>query len=284
MNQCSVKAQTFVSPSPCAWAIDWVLMAVFLAAFALVWWNTVSPIPALQDKSWPDALLLVAATSATLSSYSRTLPFQNVFWAAIVIGVVGTVASAIGVLTGFPFGSFIYTEAAGPRIFGVVPISVPMLWILLVFTSRGTARLVLGPWRQAGLYGIWMIGLTALLSLVLILGLDPFAGGLKHYWIWQSAGSFWVWNGTPVTSFLGYLAVTLVILTFVTPMLLNKKPGTEPTEFGTLGVWMILNILSATVAAQKQFWPGFVVTIGCAAIVLFLVFSPGRKTRLQAKS
>jgi uncharacterized membrane protein len=284
MNQCSVKGKTSVAPSACAWPIDWVLGLVCLAAFALVWWNTVSPITSLHDKFWPEAVLLVAATTATLSSYSRTLPFQNVFWAAIVIGVIGTIAGAIGVLTGFPFGSFVYTDAAGPKFFGTVPLSVPMLWILLIFTSRGTARLVLKPWRQAKLYGIWMIGLTALLSLVLILGLDPFASGLKRYWIWKSVDHFPIWNGTPIVSFSGYLAVTLVILAFVTPMWLNKKPGTEPKEFGTLGVWTILNILSATVAAQKQFWPGFVVTVGCTAIILLLVFSPGRKTRLQAQS
>ena len=80
-------------------------------------------------------------------------------------------------------GSFITEPAAmsicailiGRQLFDPLPWTIPMIWLVALLASRGTARLVLRPWRNTPNYGYWLIGTAALLVVVLDLGLEPFA-------------------------------------------------------------------------------------------------------------
>jgi uncharacterized membrane protein len=119
---------------------------------------------------------------------------------------------------------------------------IPAVWIVFIYASRGLAQLILKPWRWTSHYGIWLIGLTALLSSILDFNFDPWASGVKHYWIWKLTEFPYNWNGTPLTNFAGWFATSAIAMTFVTPMLINKKPDAQPyREFGSLVIWLSLN-------------------------------------------
>jgi putative membrane protein len=271
MNQSSGKS-VVSGKSTIPRLLDQLLNGAFLVTFSLVWLKIAFGLPALEKLDWLEGALLFLAAVCVVTAVSRTLPFQNVLWGAVVIGCIGGMAHAIGFLASIPFGPYVYTPAAGSRIFGLLPWAVPLVWILFIYTSRGVARLILKPWRKTRVYGFWLMGLTVVLSVILDLGMDPFASRLKHYWIWEPTRFPYDWHGTPFTNFVGWIVTAAFVMVFVTPMLINKKPGTSITEYRSSAVWTLLNVLFVTVAVTHGFWlAAGVVSVGTAAALIFAV-------------
>lgn len=250
----------------------WVVAAVFIVVVILECVVRFRPIPALQGNGVLDAALILGATSATLLFLSRQLPGQNVFLAAIIVAAIGGMASAIGTLTSVPFGPFTYTPDCGWQIFSILPWPVPLIWIVLVLNSRGAARLVLRPWRKAPRYGIWLLYVTTALALLLDCGLETFASRVNRFWLWSPTRLKVVWYGVTLVHLPGLALVVLLILLFVTPALLNKKPVAFPPDYAALAIWLLLECLFGIAAASRGFWPPAVLAAigGLATLVLAL--------------
>src|ERR1044072_3287796 len=166
MNQpakiASVKPERL--PADISKNLHWFCFALFLVSFLLVWVETAFRLSLPGKPGWAETILLFTATAATLVSQPRQLPAQNVLLATLIIAVIAGAAQAVGVLTGIPFGPFVFMDAAGPKLFNVLPWSIPFLWVVIIFNSRGVARLILRPWRKSRLYGFRLIGVTATLA------------------------------------------------------------------------------------------------------------------------
>ncbi|MEO6999330.1 MAG: carotenoid biosynthesis protein, partial [Terracoccus sp.] len=171
----------------------------------------------------PEALLIVFATISTLVALARQLPLQNVLLAAGIIALVGGLAHLLCARVGIPFGPVLFGSGAEPKLFGVLPWILPLLWVVAVLNSRSVARLVLRPWRKMRAYGLWLMGLTALFTALFDYALEPFATHIKHCWIWTAGGFVLTPQGVPVSNPVGWFAVTLLILAFATPALINKQ-------------------------------------------------------------
>ena len=247
-----------------------VFLVLFLAAFALVWLNTLKVFVLPGNPGWPAALVLFTAGATTLVSLSRQLPGQNVLLAASIIAVIAGTAQALGAITGIPFGPYLYTDAAGPKFFDVLPWSIPVIWIVVILNARGVARLILRPWRKSRLYGFRLIGVTAALALAFDFGLEPFATQVNHYWLWQPTKLALLWHGTPPSNFLGWLMTALLVLAFATPVMINKSHQKFPSDFHPLIVWLLLSLLFASGAANHQLWlaAGLVVLTGLVTTVM----------------
>ena len=220
---------------------------------------------------WLLPLLLLTATLSTLAALSRQLPVQNVLLAALITALIGGVAHLLSALSGIPLGPVMFGPEAGWKLFGRLPWILPLLWIVAVLNSRGVARLVLRPWRKIRAYGFWLMGLTALFTLIFDLALEPFATRLKHYWIWTPGGYSLSPQIGPVSNSAGWFLVTLLILAFVTPALINKQLSkrSEP-DFHPLAVWLGAVFLFGVTAAahgcwQAAAWDG----VFCALIATF---------------
>jgi len=226
----------------------------FLICAALLF-GSLFQVPRLGNTRWLEGLLLVLALATTLFSLARSLPAQNVVTAAALIVLMSGVVQLIDLRTGIPFGSCVYTERLGPRLFGLLPWPVPLIWTVAILNSRGIARLMLRPWRKTGKYGFWVIGLACLLTVVFEISLEPFASAIKLYWLWEVPKNLPTWQGTPPTNFLGCAVTTLIILAFVTPWLINKRPPRKaPPDYHPLIVWLILNLLPGLAAATAHLW------------------------------
>ena len=129
------------------------------------------------------ATFLLLALAATVISEMGALPGQNVFAAAMIILVVGAVVELISAFSGIPFGTRIFLERAGSQIFGALPWSLPLIWVLFVLNSRAVARLILRPWRKSKSYGFRVIGLTCLLTIAMRLNFEPLATRVNHFWV-----------------------------------------------------------------------------------------------------
>jgi uncharacterized membrane protein len=245
------------------WALTVLVAAVFAVAFVMLWTSANMP----DKPEWPYALLISLATAGTIVALLRRLPMQNVVWAALIIAVIGGAAQALGGITDMPFGPFMFGPEAGPKLFKTLPWAVPLLWGFAILNSRGVARLIMRPWRKTKSYGFWVIGFTTVLVMLFDFALDPFASRVKHYWLWTPTKFPVTWQGAPLVNFLGWAVVSLLILAFVTPLLINKRPkGKSSPDYHPLGLWLGALLLFGGAAASKGLWPAAAVDAGIGVV------------------
>jgi uncharacterized membrane protein len=246
-------------------ALHWTLTAAAggTAAAAMV-------SPELSAKL--DGLLIALAAAASVTALTRQLPVESVLFAAFVAALIGGAAHGLSARTGIPFGPLIFSETAGPKLFNIVPWTLPLLWVVAIFNSRGVGRLILRPWRKVKNYGLWLIGLTAVLAVAFDLALEPFAARVQHLWIWQPTKIAVTWHGASPLVPLGWLAVSLIILAFVMPYLIKKQPGkSSAPDFAPLALWLGAVVFFAVGPAQAGLWSA--VAVDAVLVVLVTVFS-----------
>ncbi len=233
----------------------WLLNFLLAAAFALALTKLFVP----MNSGWPEAALVLTATAGTLAALARQLPLQNVLLVAFIIAIFNGTALAVGALTGIPFGPFTFGVKAGPELFKTLPWIMPLFWLVVILNSRGTARLILRPWRKTKSYGFWVMGLTAILTVLFDFALEPFASRTQHYWIWVPTQFPVAWYGAPLVDFPAWALVTLVALAFATPALINKQPRKKGSRtFHPLAVWLGGILFFAIACGLRGLWPAVV--------------------------
>jgi uncharacterized membrane protein len=253
--------------------IHWLFTFLLAAAFL----STLAAFGAKSDSNWPEAWLLLLATVSTLVALTRQLPSQNVLLAAFIIMFIGGMAHTVGVKSGIPFGPFMFGPEIGQKLFDTLPWAMPLLWVVAVLNSRGVARLILRPWRKMRTYGFWLIGLTALFTMLFDCALEPFATHLKHYWIWTTTGYSLTPQGAPISNSVGWFIVTLLILAFATPPLINKQLSKRSApDFHPLAVWLGGVLLFAVGAAMNGLWLAFAVDAVIGIIATIFAIRGGR--------
>jgi uncharacterized membrane protein len=236
-----------------AW-FHWLFVVLLAAAFALVLAANGLSLELPGRPGWPEALLILLATVSTITALARQLPLQNVLLAAFIIALMGGAVHSLAVMMGIPFGPFIFGAEAGPQLFKTLPWAMPLIWVVAVLNSRGVVRLILRPWRKTRSYGFWLIGLTAVLTMLFDLTFDPFASRVKHYWLWMPTKFPLTWQGAPLVNFLSWAAVALLMLALVTPALINKNPSRRAPDFHSLAVWLGAILLFGIASAMHGMW------------------------------
>lgn len=99
----------------------------------------------------------------------------------------------IGVVTGFPYGSFYYGDALGPKVLGGAPFLLPVTYLPLVVGA------VAATWGSRGRIS-HIIAAAVLLTLIDGV-LDPGAAALG-FWVWLDGGPYY---GVPLVNYLGWL-------------------------------------------------------------------------------
>jgi putative membrane protein len=256
------------NPTASAHAAKNLALLYWLSALLLgaIYFSTLIAVALQSDSNWLEAVLLPLAVVGTLVALARQLPSQNVLLAAAIIAGIGGGAHLLGAKTGIPFGSFWFDPEAGGKLFGILPWTIPLLWVVAVLNSRGMARLVLRPWRKIHAYGFWLIGLTALFTMLFDCALEPFAT-CKHYWLWTAGNVPLTSKGLPLADLVGWFIVTLLILAFVTPMLINKQLSKRSVpDFHPLTVWFGGILLFAVGSALNGLW----IAVAADAIIAIL--------------
>jgi uncharacterized membrane protein len=232
-------------------------LALFLVQFVVVWVRLWAPSPGFWHGHWPEAILLITATAATLSSLARELPAQNVVLAGGLLALTGLGLESFNAAFGVPFGRMRFSPAAGPLLFGHVPWCMPFLWVMTLLSARGVARFLLAPIRTNPNCGFYVLGLTLLLVSGFHLSLQSFAVRIAHYWEWSSGPLFRGWMETPGVEWLSRAVITLITMALVTPMLIDKKPTRQRPLAFPLVLWLLLLLFFLTAAAVNRLWPLF---------------------------
>ena len=139
--------------------------------------------------------------------------YRSTFMAAKVLLLTWAI-EAIGAATGFPFGSYSYTDHLQPQLLGV-PLLIPFAWLMMLPPSWAVAQRLS---RSKG--RLLFSALSALAFTVWDLFLDPQM--VKwDLWLWSGSGGYF---GIPWTNFAGWFLSSLLITAVVRPVSLPERP------------------------------------------------------------
>jgi len=179
---------------------------------------------------------LLLAAHLTVIGYRisvRQLPFQLMtytfttlilFHAGIMLGwrralaffgltfVISLAFEYVGVKTGFIFGHYHYTDVLDPKLFGTVPLVIPMAYFMVIYPSYMMANLIARSrvtGSPAGISGLLLVSLlTALIMTAWDLVMDPVMVYDVKAWVWEEGGSYF---GIPFRNFVGWVVTTFTV-------------------------------------------------------------------------
>lgn len=165
-----------------------------------------------------DALTILTVVLFSGASLSHAW-IQRGWRQALVIGGVfaggGLAVEILGTATGFPFGTYTYSDRIGPMV-ADVPLLIALAWVMIGYPALVLARLItanrwLGVGIAAGALAAWD------------LYLDPQMVA-EGYWTWAGEGPNLI--GTiPVTNYLGWVGTSLVMMTALWPLTARWSPA-----------------------------------------------------------
>lgn len=238
----------WIHAGPAAWHHPVLgLLVLFLVADAV---RVALGIAWADNWCWFPMTMWALTALSLLVGIARRLPNQNVV-AVTLLGIAGSVmVDFLDSITGIPFGQREFGLGAGVCWgTGPVPILMAPLWITLLLMGRGVARLVLKRCRNLEYYGIWVLLLASILATLQMVLIESVATGLL-WWRWSGVMGL-TWHGTPWVAWVGGWVSNLMILAFLTPWLLNKRPVKQPVDWHPLIVWLLLGFWLAVHQARS---------------------------------
>jgi putative membrane protein len=139
--------------------------------------------------------------------------------ASLLILVLSWLLEHIGVVTGFPFGIYHYTDVLIPRVGGSVPLAMAFAWLLVVATSIGvTERLLQEPpegqplpspptqpaVRPTRVAKPLKIAIAASFVTLLDIVLEPAVTQVTGYWRWEEEIYTHTFYGVPLSNFIAW--------------------------------------------------------------------------------
>lgn len=208
-----------------------VLLALWLLAMIalpILWWK------------WGDTAVAWGAVGVVILQASAVLLLLGQSWSMAKVGTVTVLLLSaswlvewIGSTTGYPFGSYHYTERLQPQI-ARVPILIPFAWLMMLPAAWAMSRRLTG--RSGGLRFALVSGL-ALMAWDLYL--DPQMVGWS-FWRWEPQ-TMWMggYFGIPWLNFLGW-ALSGALLTLLCTAFVDLEPlPLASLTFVYTAVWLL---------------------------------------------
>src|SRR3954465_15403820 len=179
-------------------------------------------------------LTVVTVVLGYLLSVSHALLTRGARAAAALIATAtlgGFAVEAVGVATGFPFGTYDYSGQLGPKLLGV-PLIIPLAWTWMAWPAW-LAALRLAR-RPPGRVALAAAGLAAW-----DLFLDPQMVA-EGYWTWDSpTPALPGVPGVPIGNYLGWLGFALVLRAALAAAAgpAARRPGGGDAPILTLWFW-----------------------------------------------
>lgn len=156
-----------------------------------------------------NGLFLVFYALSTIELLFSLSKEKKLMYASLLFtGLITLFIEVIGVNTGFPFGSYQYTDTLGFLVWGV-PVTIAFAWVGVIVNSMLLSTQV-SKWKRAIETGLWVV--------VLDLILDPVALE-RSFWIWDGHGGFY---GIPATNFISWFLIGALLSLFF-PLFKEKE-------------------------------------------------------------
>lgn len=213
---------------------------------------------------WMSSLLLVLLGLSCLGWLWSNYGMRGLA-TGFLLFVLGVGLEYIGVLTGFPFGSYRYTGVLVPELPGGVPVAIGFAWLLIVISgSFAASRFVLPAHKSAvGVAALSVLG--ALFAVGLDLLLEPVAYHVKGYWQWLAGdGGYY---GIPWSNFVAWFAAAAA---FTVPLVLLYRARDASKDPWLPVALYVMNVVMFGIVniAHGFWWPGLVALLLLAAVGL----------------
>lgn len=183
----------------------------------------------------------------------RTLGARRLLTLLGLTFVIALVLESVGVLTGWPYGPYHYTNRLGPRLLGLVPIPILLAWFMMVYAAQqvveGTTASLL-PSRLTFPWAAWLVFLEAMALTAWDLVMDPLMVSRAH-WVWEVRGAYF---GIPVQNYVGWMLTGILI--YGTYYAIHRHP-VPPDDRDR--AWQALPVLAYTLT-----WAGNIIVAGLA--------------------
>jgi putative membrane protein len=245
----------------------WTVLVVWFAVWALVGVFVVSLNLDLPGGSFADVLFLSLASVILfleeLKERGRLWAMAAFLWVALFSGAV----EAVGATTGWPFGAYSYTSAFGYQIGGVLPVSVPLAWWVVILPLYGMARMraPTGVFTKLILVPVFVATAAVWTDLLL----EPVAWDKRGYWIWVENGPYY---GVPVQNFAGWFGTAFILSLGLLILEVLNGHFSKPYRMRAVQVLVLLVVLTTFVAAalSGRYW---VAALIGGALIVFLAGS-----------
>jgi putative membrane protein len=194
-------------------------------------------------------------------------------WGAAAAGLIVALSwlvEHVGATTGFPFGTYTYTNVLQPQIIGVVPLAIPFAWLLIVGAAVGATEQVLKRDGRSlgddGRVSVTKVLMAASCALLLDVTIEPFAVNINRYWVWANSGNS-SYYGIPASNFAAWW-VTSVILVLV---LLNRRRAAALARQRHPGRFR-----------PRSFWPWLPFALYLTNLTMFVVVNLARGQSMAA--
>lgn len=214
------------------------------------------------------SLIVWLLAAAALCFAAAAFPVRQALAAFGAAAGTGYAAEWVGIRTGLPFGQYTYAETLWPRP-GGVPVIVALAWggmglaayALACRATWGRPAVDAAPVRVA-------LGALALTAWDLFLDPQMLRVGL---WVWTEPGPY---RGVPVGNFLGWLLVSLLVMTLVEGIL----AGRGARSAGLAVIYTVMAVMETLAFAAVLDPPDPLVAMtGGAGMGVFVLLAWGRR-------
>jgi uncharacterized membrane protein len=229
--------------------------------------------------SWTIVLLgsALSVTHAAVAHGPRTA-----LGLVLLVGVTAVVFEAVGLATGFPYGSYTYSDDLGLTLLGV-PFLVPLAWLMMAWPSwvlaarlarpvRGRRRSLVRIAAAAAVFAAWDVVL------------DP-QMVQAGYWTWEYPRPGLPGIDTvPLTNLAGWLLAGVVLMALLDVLVARSSVGDVP-RVGAAAPLLALGWMTLGGALAHAGWLGLPGSAawgaGLAVPVLLALFAQGRRARAR---
>ena len=233
-----------------------VIMWLFIGTYVASYLFFISP---LLIPSGVLGFISVIIAIPSLFFFYRWKGLRTTLLVFVILACLVTLIEGFGVLSGFPYGNFFYTDMTGIKLFGVVPWTIAFAFIPLLFGALSIITYyVNAPWK--------VILLTALYLVLIDLVLDPVFVHLG-IWVWITPGLYY---GVPLSNFIGWFTTGLITTSILLALLKWKQRDTgSPPIFIAISLVLTMGFWSG-----YALWAGLVIPFALSLIIVgFLIFS-----------
>ena len=132
-------------------------------------------------------------------------------WAVIILGG-SAFFEWVGARTGFPFGPYAYTDRFGWRIGGVLPLAIPLAWLVILLCGRCLVRRI---WPDAARLPL-ALGVAAV-AVLTDLNLEFVAWKVRGYWVWYPGAGASAPGSPPLQNYAAWFALSFALAALLPP-------------------------------------------------------------------
>lgn len=245
-----------------------IAVCAMLALSAFFMANVIIPAEARYVSAVNVVLFAVPSFWAT----KMWLGTRDAVWLWIILGVYALFVETAALATGFPYGSFIYSELLGYKLFGLTPWTVSLAWTPLVIGAFASAKSVVRG-RETALPGLLSRTSAVVLATVLLtafdLVVDPGAVRIG-FWRYEGGGDFYA---VPWSNFGGWLLSSLAAMLLVEIFLAFRRP-LLPIPVQLLSSTFFIMVLWTAVCGFAGLWIPFIIGVGLL-VAISLIYLRG---------